>query len=56
MPVVNRVPINSNNDDDHCEALVEREEKADRNYDTLRNYNSTLRGSAVVVQWGYGTM
>ena len=33
-------PINSTNDDDHHEALVERQEKAGQKYYTPSNYNS----------------
>ena len=40
MLVINRTQINTNNEDDYYEALVERQEKADKSYDTLRNYNS----------------
>ena len=36
MAVINRAPINANNDDDQCEVLLERQEKADNDYDTLR--------------------
>ena len=36
IPVIKRASINANNDDDYCEALVERQENADTNNDTLR--------------------
>ena len=50
LPVINRLPIIANNDDDHDEALVERQAKADKNYDTPRNYNSILTESTVVIE------
>ena len=37
MPVINRSPINTKNDDAHCGELVETQAKADKNYDTLKN-------------------
>ena len=42
MPLLIRPLINTNNNDDHCVTLVERDTKADKNYDTLRKYNSFL--------------
>ena len=54
MPVIDRTPINTNNDDDHYERSLERQEKADQKYDTLRNYNSIAIGSTVVAQQEYG--
>ena len=36
IPVINKVPINANIDD-YCEALLQKQEKADRNYDSFRN-------------------
>ena len=50
MLAVNRAPIYSNNNHDHYEALVERQQKVNRNYDMLRCYTSILVGSNVVVQ------
>ena len=50
MLVMNRATINANNNDNHYEALVERPEKADRNYDTPRNYYSLLIGYNLVSQ------
>ena len=40
MPINNRSPLNADNDDDHYEELVDRQIEADKNYDTIRNYNS----------------
>ena len=42
IPVINRALIITSNDDDHCEALVERQEVTGKNYNTLSNYNSIL--------------
>ena len=50
MPIINRIPINSDNDDDHNEALVKRQIRNDKNYDTARNYDLFLIGSTVMVQ------
>ena len=50
MPVINRIPINSDNDDDHYEALVRRQTGNDKNYDTARNYDLFSVGSTVAVQ------
>ena len=50
IPVINRTPINANNDVDHYEALVERQVKSDKNYDTLRTYKSVLIGFIAVLQ------
>ena len=51
MPVINRSPINAENDDDHYEALVERQTKADKNYDTLEGPYSIFVGSTVAARW-----
>ena len=62
MPALNRLPINTNNDDDHYETLMERQAKADKDYDTSRNYNSIPVVSTGVVQsengapWTHGTI
>ena len=40
VPIFNRLLLNTNTNDDHYEILVERQAKADKNYATLRNYNS----------------
>ena len=41
--------MNSNNDDDNNEALRERQEKANKNYDTVISYNSIPVRSIIVV-------
>ena len=57
-----RPQANTDNSDEHNETLVQRQVRADRNYDTLRNYNSIPVGSTVVVLredgglWTYGTI
>ena len=38
MLIVNRPPINSKNDDEHYEALVNRQTRNDKIYDTSRSY------------------
>ena len=40
MTIFNRPSVNTDNDDKHYETLVERQVKADKNCDTLRNSNS----------------
>ena len=50
MPIINRIPINSDNDEDHYEALVKRQTRNDKNYDTARNYDFFSIGSIVAVQ------
>ena len=50
MPIVNKPLINTNNDDEHYEALVNRQTRNDENYDTSRSYASFLIGPSVVVQ------
>ena len=49
MPIINRLPINSDNDDVHFEALVNRKAKTDEKYGPARNYDLFLIGSTVVV-------
>ena len=50
MPIINRIPINSDNDDDHYEVLVKRQIRNNKNYDTTRNYDLFSVGSTVGVQ------
>ena len=52
--MVNRLPINLNNDDEHCEALVKRQTKNDKNHDTSENYASFPLQSTVAVQYEDG--
>ena len=42
-------PINSNNNDEHYEALVNRQTKNEVNYDNSRSYATFSLGSSVVV-------
>ena len=62
MPIINRPSIGSNNDDEHYEALIMRQEKNHKNHDSPRKYASILIGSTVVVQcegggpWTHGTV
>ena len=62
MPIINRIPINSDNDDNHYEALVKRQIRNDKNYDTVRNYDLFSIVSTVAVQredggpWTHGTI
>ena len=40
MLILNRLPINLDNDDEHYEVLVNRQTKNDKKYDNDRNYAS----------------
>ena len=50
MTIINRLPIKSDNDDEHYEAFINRQAKNDRKYDTARNYDLFSIGSTVAVQ------
>ena len=50
MPIINRLHIILDNDDKHYEALVIRQAKVDKKYDTARNHDLFLIRSTVVVQ------
>ena len=50
MPIINRLPINLDNDDDHYEVLVNRQANNDKKYDTARNYHLFSIGSTAAVQ------
>ena len=54
MLIINRLLINSNNDDEHYEVLVTRQTRNDNNYDTSRKYDSFSIRSTVAVQWEDG--
>ena len=62
MPIFIRPSVNSNNDDEHYEALVERQMKNDKNHNTSGNYATFWLGSTVAVQhedgglWTHGTV
>ena len=51
------IDISSNSaeyDDNHYEALMTRQCKADKKYDTLQEYNYIPTGSTVAFQWEDG--
>ena len=50
MSIINRLPIESDNDDEHYEVLVNRQAKYYKKYDTARNYDLFLIGCTVAVQ------
>ena len=50
MPVIDHVTNNADNHDDHYKTLMERQTEVDRNYDTLRDYNSILIECTVAIQ------
>ena len=47
--LLNSPSVNTDNDNEHYETLVQRQVKAAENYETLRNYNSIQLGSTVAV-------
>ena len=48
MLIINGPRVHTDNDDEHYKTLVEREAKADKNYDTLSNYHPIPIGSTIV--------
>ena len=54
MPIMNRLLINSKNNDEHYEALVTCQTRNDKSYDTAWSYDSFSIGSTVGVQWEDG--
>ena len=62
MPVVNRLPIGSNNDEKHHNALINRQGRHDKDDDTSKIFNPFIVGFTVVVQhedgglWTHGTI
>ena len=50
MPIINRLPIKSNNENGHSEVLGSRQTRNDKKYDTFRSYDSFSIESTVVVQ------
>ena len=62
MPIISRQPVSINDDEEHYEALVNRQTKNDKNQGTPRNNISISTGSTVVVQckdggpWTHGTI
>ena len=62
MPILTRLPFNSNDKEVHYEALINGQTKNDKNHDTPRNNAFFLIGSTVVVQhydggpWTHGTI
>ena len=53
MPIINRPPVGSDNNDKHYEALVKRQMKNDKSHDASRKYAAIPVGSTVVVQHKY---
>ena len=54
MSIINSLPINPNNDDEHYEALFDRQTRNGKNYVTSRSYDSLPIKSTVAVQWEDG--
>ena len=49
MPTISRAPIKFDYNDNHCDTLVQRQVKAGKNNDTVRNSVSVRVGSTEVV-------
>ena len=62
MPIINRIPISTDNDDEHHKPLVESQTKTDRKHDPARNYSILPIMSTVAVKredgnrWTQGTI
>ena len=56
MPIVNRLPFDSDNNDEHYEALVNRQTKNDKSNDTFRDHATFSIGSTIVVQYEDGRL
>ena len=62
MPIISRLLAGVNNDEEHYEALVNRQTKNDKNQGTPRNHVSIPTGCTVAVQhedgvpWTHGTV
>ena len=50
MPIINWLQINSDNEDEHYEVLINRLTKNYKKYDTARKYAHISIGSTVAVQ------
>ena len=50
MPIINRLPINLDNDNEYYEVLINSQAKNDKKYDNSRNYYLFSKGSTVVLQ------
>ena len=50
LPIINRLPVNSGNDDGHYEVSVNSQAKNYKKYDTARNYDLFSIGSTVMAQ------
>ena len=50
MPIINRLPFNSNINNEHYEVMGNRQTRNNDNYDTFRSYDSFSIRSTVAVQ------
>ena len=51
MPIIDRLPINTDSDDKHHTVLVYRQYRNEQGIDTSKNFVSLPIGSTVAVQW-----
>ena len=50
MPIINRILLSMDDDDEYHEALVEKQTKNDKKYDSARNYSIISTRSTVAIQ------
>ena len=50
MAILNWPPVITDKNDEYYDTLIQRQANDEKNYDTLRNYNSIPIESTVVVQ------
>ena len=51
MPVINRLLVGSNNDEEHHKVIIDRQSRNDKGDDTSKCFVSLPIQSTVVVQW-----
>ena len=50
MPVINRLPVGSDNDEEHHKVIIDRQSRNDKVDDTSKRFVSLPIGSSVVVR------
>ena len=50
MLVIDRLPVGSDNDEEHHKAIMDRQTRNDKGNDTSKSFVSLLVGSTVAVQ------
>ena len=54
MPVINRSPVGTDNNEEHHKAIIDRQSTNDKSNDASKSFVSFPIGSTVVVQWEDG--